>query len=193
MPNWCDFGAVVRGNKKELDIFYKRCLEAQRLSAITQNWWTYELLLQHGYTKEEVLNSVFPYVGGSLDQIEEPEQLDDDDWYVRIWMTTRWSPMIDGFNAMLHQYMSLKGVYCAEEPGCEIYVNTDTDGDFFTVKYCIYDDDDGSEYFDSDSEFINYMKDTYKKDISLISDLKDDDEIKVKGGKSIYFHRYVAY
>ena len=192
MPNWCDFSAVVHGEKKEIDIFYQRCLDAQRKSAISQNWWTFELCLEHGYKKEEVMSNSFRYVGGSLDQIDAPV-FNGKDWHIYIYMTTRWSPMVDGFNKLLSNYISLKGVYCAEEPGCEIYVNTDTEGRFFSVKYCIYDDDDGSEYFDSDSEFIKYMKDTYKKDIPLISDLKDDDDIKVKRGKSIRFHRFVAY
>ena len=192
MPNWCDFSAVVHGEKKEIDIFYQRLVDARVHGRQTQQWDTYCLFEEHGYTKKEVLSSGFPYVGGSLDQIDEPV-FNGKDWHIYIYMTTRWSPMVDGFNKILSNYMSLKGVYCAEEPCCEIYMNTDVNGDFFSVKYCIYDDDDGSEYFYSDAEFIKYMKDTYKKDISLISDLKDDDDIKVKCGKSIRFHRYVAY
>lgn len=191
MPNWCDFSAVVHGEKKEIAVFYQRCLVARDRASVSRNWWTYELCIEHGYTREEILSNGFPYIGGSLDQIDEPT-FNGKDWHVYIWMTTRWSPMIDGFNKLLSQYISLKGVYYAEEPGCEIYVNTDTEGLFFKVKYCIYDDDNGSEYFDSDSEFLKYIKDTYNKDIPLISDLKDDDDIKVKRGTYIRFHRFVS-
>ena len=190
MPNWCDFSAVVHGNKEEIDVFYQRCLNAQRQCAINHNWWTYELCVEHGFNKDEALNRIH-YVGGSLDNIDEP-QFNGRDWQVSLWMTTRWSPMIDGFNKILSQYISLKGVYIGEEPGCEIYINTDTEGLFYKVKYCIYDDDNGSEYFDSDEEFLKYMKDTYKKDISSLSSLLDDDDIKIKRGKSIRFHRFTA-
>lgn len=191
MPNWCDFGAVVHGDKKEIDVFYQRLVNAHVHGQQTQQWDTYCLFEEHGFKKDEILSNGFPYIGGSLDQIDEPV-FNGKDWHIYIYMTTRWSPMIDGFNKLLKDYISLKGVYYAEESGCEIYVNTDTEGRFFTVKYCIYDDDDGSEYFDSDSEFIKYMKDTYKIDIPLVSDLKDDDDIKVKRGKYIRFHRFVA-
>lgn len=192
MPNWCSNSIAITGSKRELGVLYDRMRAAQASSTVTQNWWTFELFVQHFYNKEEILEPFFPYVGGSLDDIKAPEKCGDE-YVIFLWITTRWSHMIDGFRKILSQYLTTKLYYVAEESGEALYINTDVKHRFFSDMYVIYDDDNGSEYFNSDVSFLNFMKQTYDKDIPLISDLKDDDEIDVGNGKSISFHRFVSY
>lgn len=192
MPNWCMFDAAVYGSKKELEYLVKRLNDAIDIGNKTKQWHLYCLFEQHGWTKDEILSPHFPYIGGSIEGVS-PIEKSGDDYYIRVAMETRWSPMINGFNKLLGRYLNLHAVYVAEEPGCEIYINTDTEGRFFNVKYCLDDYDFGMEYFEDDDELSSYFKATYKKDIPLISELKDDCDIKIKRGQSVRFHRFVAY
>jgi len=54
--------------------------------------------------------------------------------HVRVDMDTAWSPLPEVWDLMAEKY-ELAYVYIAEEPGCEIYVNTDYGGRFFSTRY----------------------------------------------------------
>jgi hypothetical protein len=55
-------------------------------------------------------------------------------------METAWGALPEVWNAMADRY-GLEYVYISEEPGNEVYVNTDTSGRFFTTRYML-------DYFD---------------------------------------------
>jgi len=59
-------------------------------------------------------------------------ELHDD--HVRIDMQTAWEPLTEVWGLMADKY-DLSYVYISEECGCEVYVNTDTTGMFFTTRY----------------------------------------------------------
>jgi len=194
MPNWCSFDACVYGNKREVEAFRNCCLQAIESSKQTKNWNTFELCIHHGLTPEEIRSSSFSYVGGEIDEVQEIGE-DGDDSYVMINMTTRWSPMIDGFNSLLSRfYTSLKAVYFAEEPGMCIYINTDKEGRFFNVRYVIEDYDFGGEWFDSASELKDYVKSKYNYDLTdeeiSKADKQLDVEVKYEKGKSFLIYAY---
>lgn len=195
MPNWCDFDIAVKGDKKELDILYGKINLCKARAKVNHNWDLFELFIEHGYKKEEILKDRFPYIGGSIDQVNEPTYHEElKCWYMYIYNTTRWSPMIEGFNKILSEnYRSLSAVYRAEEPGCDIYINTDSSGTFFDDRYYIYDDENGSEYFASSTAFINYMSSQYSTTITTTKFLALDDDcaIRIKDGRQIWFHRFV--
>jgi hypothetical protein len=54
--------------------------------------------------------------------------------HVRVDMDTAWSPLPEVWDMMSEKY-ELAYVYIAEEPGCEVYVNTDYTGRFFSTQY----------------------------------------------------------
>jgi len=64
------------------------------------------------------------------------------DNHVRIDMETAWGPLTEVWDLMADKY-ELAYVYIAEESGCEVYVNTDVEGRFFTDRYLL-------NYFDVD-------------------------------------------
>lgn len=193
MANDCIFDAVVRGSKKEIELFYDRCLEAKRTADGAQTWWTYEVLREHGYNRDAIRERI-GYIGGSLDNINEPTK-SGKEYVLTLNMTTRWSPMIEAFGRMLGNYATLRAVYYAEEPGMGIYINTDVSGRDISVRCCIgdYDDDGcGTEYFDTDKQAIEFIKDTYGKNIKSLPK-GDDAEIKINKTKTIYFNRFTKH
>ena len=64
------------------------------------------------------------------------------DTHVIVHMETAWSPLPEVWDLMAEKY-NLSYVYIAEECGMSIYVNTDSEGRFFSTRY-IFD------YFDVD-------------------------------------------
>jgi len=57
--------------------------------------------------------------------------------HVRIDMETAWGPLQEVWDLMADKY-DLVYVYIAEEPGCEVYVNTDDEGRFFVDRYLLH-------------------------------------------------------
>ena len=88
---------------------------------------------------------------------------------IRIDADSAWNPCTEFVDFLLKKLLptdtSIKYVYVAEEPGCEIYVNTDEKGMFFKEKLVI-DFDDGSV---SDREY--YTKDEIEDGLRRIYDL----------------------
>jgi len=62
--------------------------------------------------------------------------------HVRVDMETAWAPLPEVWDLMADKY-ELVYVYISEESGCEVYVNTDSEGRFFTTRYML-------NYFDVD-------------------------------------------
>ena len=77
-------------------------------------------------------------------------ELNDD--HVRVDMETAWAPLLEVWDLMADKY-DLSYVYIAEEPGCEVYVNTDTEGRFFTTRYMMNSFD--VEYLELDEETLS--------------------------------------
>ena len=198
MPNWCDNALVAYGNKEEIDVLYQRMLSAQRMAAETHKWWTYCLFVEHGWNDDEIVceHPVVDYVGGSLDEVNEPVQ-DGDDWIIRFWITTRWCPMTAGFKKIFSKYISIQFVFVAEEPGMCIYQNSDVKGRFFPDRFVIDDWENGCEYFSTIDEVIKYVKEKYGIDIDVAS-LDDDvciyetEESENTRENHVYFHRFIS-
>lgn len=93
----------------------------------------------------------------------------------KVWQNDKWSPQLDLWDALIEKFFTnddgcrlVDYVYEAEEPGCEIYINTDEGGDFFPDLYkieahipkelfgntdCYY-----SEYFEDTSSLIDHLE-----------------------------------
>jgi hypothetical protein len=78
--------------------------------------------------REKRINTDKLYVRGFL---YECELFDD---YVFVQMETAWSPLPEIWDIMAETY-GLEYVYISEEAGYEVFVNTDSDGRFFTTRF----------------------------------------------------------
>ena len=81
--------------------------------------------------------------------------------YVVLHMETAWGPLPEVWNLMAEKY-NLSYVYCSEECGCAVYVNTDSEGRFFSDRYIL-------DYFDV--EHLGLDADTMSKFGKLLKDI----------------------
>lgn len=127
----------------------------------------YEVLLKHGYSKEEAEK-----ISDSRDYLSymEFELTDKRCGYYAFKAETEsaWQPNMTSFFQLLqdkyHNQISL--VYVAEEPGSCIFINTDVDRLFFEdnyrLDYCV-NNDYQTEYFAGFSEVIDYINEKLPK------------------------------
>lgn len=91
----------------------------------------------------------------------------------KVYQDDKWSPNLEFWDLIIEkEYTTDDGdriidyVYEAEEPGCEIYINTDVDGEFFCDLYkvdaCLPKDlfcgEDMTEYFSSTEDLLDALK-----------------------------------
>lgn len=91
----------------------------------------------------------------------------------KVYQDDKWSPNLKFWDLIIErEYTTDDGermidyVYEAEEPGCEIYINTDVDGEFFCDLYkvdaCLPKDlfcgEDMTEYFSSTEDLLDALK-----------------------------------
>ena len=136
MPNWCSNSIAFYqedGGDAVLEAFYtdiERYLnyinpETSEHSSWVGNW-----------LEASKINAENLCTRGFFTNIE----LNGD--HVRVDMESAWAPLPEVWDLMAERY-GLAYVYIAEECGCEVYVNTDTEGRFFTDRYIL-------NYFDVD-------------------------------------------
>jgi len=136
MPNWCNNSIAFfqeDGGNALLDAFYTDIQKYQNYidpeTGNASSWIGHWL----ESNRVDIKNL---YTRGFLSNIEL------NDTHVRIDMETAWAPLPEIWDLMAEKY-ELSYVYIAEECGCEVYVNTDADGKFFTTRYVL-------NYFDVD-------------------------------------------
>ena len=128
MPNWCSNSIA----------FYQEDGGSAMLEAFYMDIQKYQ-----DYTDPET-GKLSDWVGHWL----QSNKVDTDDLYARgffsncelnpehvlIHMETAWAPLPEVWDLMAEKY-DLAYVYISEEPGCEVYVNTDGAGRFFSTRY----------------------------------------------------------
>ena len=129
MPNWCYNNIAFYQEESGialLEAFYadiKRYQDFKNENGETSDWVGHWL-------QENKINTDKIYCRGF---IADCELFSD---HVLVAMHTAWSPLPEIWSLMAEKY-SLSYVYISEESGCEIYVNTDIGGRFFTDRYII--------------------------------------------------------
>ena len=190
MPNWCSNAVVVYGDKDEVKLFKERYAQAYLNSCKNNTWGTYELFAVHNYAKEYILKECEEYVRGP---IYESTSIEPDGTF-RFFFESAWSPMIDGIRRILDEnYKTLQCEVVAEECGEEIYINTDTQGRFFRDKYCLYSDETGSEYFESDEELVRFVKEEFHYNLPNPRNLKNDVYIEYAPDQEFSIHCFTTY
>ena len=111
---------------------------------------------------------------GWIDDIEYREpNINIDTAHIFINYQSKWCPCIELWNLAIEP-SGLKQVTIAEEPGCHVYINTDTECKFFNDKYCI----DVSGYFtvNGEKKFLEYHEyyyDSENLEEHIIADINE--------------------
>lgn len=170
--------------------------------------WLGQLYIQAGYkwSDEREWEENWIDCRGSIDDDFAEYNSNDELEGVILYCQTAWGPKFESFELMIHEkYPGLKTVCLAEEPGCEVYFNSDTEGIRFLEKYIVSTEDDtyypqteaellklideltGLE-FDSAEKLLaaddDYLLENYKK----MNDISEDD-----GDAYISIHEFTSY
>lgn len=141
----------------------KDAISSDESKKIRSNWWG-NLLCADGVDPEDVCDR------GSINSIMFNED------HILIEGENAWGPQTDSLDGLMRRYPELAYEVFAEEPGCEVYINTDVDGNFFTTRYSIdYDLDEfgcEAEWFDSEQELVYYFDDILEEVYKEYPDFK---------------------
>lgn len=124
MPNWCMTEVVFTGTAENLQRLYQ---DLKTVLAKHDDGWLGRLLEYHGVPQENIKCRGF-ITGFEL------KTLKDGTPYLHLETEDAWVPQVDAYNQYAQLY-KLNYVYLAEEPGCEIYINTDLERKFFRKDY----------------------------------------------------------
>lgn len=154
MPNWCSNTVVYYSKEKDdVDKLVSTIKDCYPDDYNVDLCWLSYLADKLGIKISEC--------GGYIEWVGDVEK--EDEYYcVKIDIESAWSPLATLFYQIADATNTLC-VYSAEEPGSEIYINTDEYGNFLTDRYKITDID--SEYFESMSGLIDYCNDVYELNI----------------------------
>jgi len=135
MPNWCinKYSFYTdKEDKGELLQLYKNLEAVMNIPSDVSNGfglgWLGEVAIKHGLDWEKIS------CRGEMTNLGDYEP---GDWYFMLDADTAWSPTDELWETVIEQYEDVYYVYVAEEPGCEIFINTDTEGRFFNETYLI--------------------------------------------------------
>jgi len=130
MPNWCSNSIAFYqedGGNAMIEAFYADIQKYQNYNdpetGKVSDWVGHWL-------QSNRINTDNLYTRGFFSNCE----LNGD--YVRVDMETAWAPLPEVWDLMAEKY-ELVYVYISEESGCEVYVNTDSEGRFFTTRYML--------------------------------------------------------
>lgn len=198
MPNWCITDFKVFGERGQLTKFYMdMCRASGRLCGLTEKEreyttkegtishvsedWFGNMLLAAGYSMKEIDEGGFPCRG-----LIYAVELEDDGETVYIGAECAWNPYYDTMEVLLNEkYKGLSFVMRAEEPGCEIFINTDRTFTKFKDRWRLYwslADDDGEErYIETEEEM--------KSELELINRVKTPKSVGDDINEIIKWHR----
>lgn len=192
MANWCFSTTVIFGDKKQLEILKKDFDNSlsnnpkfKKVKTDFGNYWLGNIFLGVGYSLEEVLDYNIIYCRGEICDYHFEEE------HINFNYESANRPIYKYIDKMLKEkYPGLKQVTISEEPGFEIFINTDTEGLFFKDKYyldcCINERYPDFRYFETEKGFVEYFNDffgtsfnSYKeidKNLSEISEKYEEDD-----------------
>jgi len=143
MPNWCHASYIFKAkskSKKELQRLHQAIAETIIKPSEIENdfepGWLAKIAMAHGICRDNVP------CRGSITELDVAVSVGDfgdagELCYFRIDEETAWSPATELWEAVVEQYDGVSFVYCAEEVGNGIFVNTDVSGLFFCERYLL--------------------------------------------------------
>ncbi len=157
MPNWCSTVIAFWSNEDcALDAFRENIIRALEILPIvdneSENWQGRVSRYFDTSAKGE---------RGFIQDISPIEKIWSDGHikhYFTVSQEDAWGPHISMWSGIINESeLNISIDYTAEEPGCGIYVNTDTEGIFFPDRY-LCDCSIGCEYFSAEGDMIERLK-----------------------------------
>lgn len=134
MPNWCTTSYVFRGNENEIKDLYdklKSFTSKERIPNDFGNFWLGNIVDGFGLDYNEIP------CRGRIDYFPESEE-DVNQGRLELSTETAWRPMTEMWDKIIEKYYpSITYVLIAEEPGSNLYVNTDIEGYDFTERFSV--------------------------------------------------------
>lgn len=173
MPNWCTTSYVFRGNENEIKDFYnkiKSFVSKKRVPNDFGDSWLGNIVDGFGFDYNEIPCRGFIDYFPEIDEDTDPGRLE-------LSTETAWGPMTEMWDKIIAKYYpSITYVLIAEEPGCNLYVNTDTEGYDFTERFSV--------------DFKLPPKYTYGSPNGFYADCEED---VVETFNSIFQRKYKSY
>ena len=154
MANYCSNCIAFYGNDYDK-------LENFRMLMAGKCKYIHDFVMKCGYTEVEAME----FTDGRDTFVEVPDDVAKDDisYYFIIQTETAWNTHVEVFSKIIQERFDnqISMVHCSEEPGCEIYINTDTEGRFFSDQYhldfCI-NGEYVMEYYSTFKEVVEVLK-----------------------------------
>lgn len=94
-----------------------------------------DFVINCGYSEDEAIS--FTDDRDTFEEVPYRVYKDEISYYFIVYTESAWNPHVEVFKKVIEEkYDNQIGfVHCSAEPGCEIYINTDTEGRFFSDRY----------------------------------------------------------
>ena len=173
MPNWCSTNFTFEGEKDEIARFHKRLNQIISAESVinNENCWLGNVVVGYGFDCKKIP------CRGHIDDVIDDIVIGGDSAYFCLSTTTAWVPLLEMWDFILKgEYPSVSYVYLAIEPGCGIYINTDTSGKHYNEKYLL-DLVLPEKVFGKDVDLYNFYseKADFSKDVKRITGREFDD------------------
>ena len=151
MPNWCFTNYVFEGNKKEIKDLYNKLKSLEEME---------KPLVENGFGTKW-LGCLVNLFGGNWEEINcrgdfmDLELLDDNT--IQLHTETAWGDMPEVWDLVLKNYESITYYFYAEEPGVCYYATNDCEGKYFPERFIIDRFEEGSEYFENETDLFAHI------------------------------------
>lgn len=157
MANWCDTTYVFEGTREDIFRFQndlKKYTSSQFANRVgTRPAWEGNIAFGFGFDPESIP------CRGIIETIYEIQKGKDFDWFC-IDCSDAWGPNYELFAEVIESWFpAITYEMMAEEPGGEVFINTDTEGKYFPFHYRIVIDTGGNDYIEERFKDFNEIND----------------------------------
>lgn len=176
MPNWCDVSYVFEGPKEDIYQFQKNLIKCTSLEALPNDFgknWEGNVAFGFGLDYGKFC------CRGEIETIYEIQKGKNGfDWF-SVDCFDAWEPNHELIDAIIDKfYPSITYELMAEEPGCEVFINTDEEGKYFPYRYRIVLDRGDEELIEKRCENIEKVNEFLASLTSQNPHLKNLDQVE---------------
>ena len=186
MANWCTNDVIFHGEKTNIlamwvlinQAFEEEFKDIIRTKFDADGSWCGYLAFMFGGSVDGVsLEKGHLIEDPTSDQIscrgflQEEPQLSPDKKSIRFFVESAWGPL-DELWQLMAALCEVEVDYIAEEPGCEIYINTDVSGQYFSDRYILFDENTGCDYFANEKHFLEAFNELTGQDSHSFAEAK---------------------
>ena len=180
MANYCSNSIVFySGDKAKLSVFLRKMSAAYN----ARGSHFYSFMVLHGYGNREISSVIDKR--DFFTSCDTKLSVKDNTYSFSMDTETAWAPHMEVFRKVLQERYGnqILMVYMAEECGCGVYINSDTEGKYFPERYmvdCCHAGEFHKEYFDTYEDAVEWIQGEYKDFGFGLFDTVEDVERKVR-------------